>query len=87
MSRANFARVFRQVTQQTPLQALSAIRMQLAARLLARQALPLSRIAEQTGYSSEVALHKAFTRYFGLTPGKFRQQAAEAPPDACPISV
>ena len=87
MSRANFARVFRQVTQQTPLQALTAIRMQLAARLLARQALPLSRIAEQAGYSSEVALHKAFTRHFGLTPGKFRQQAAETPPDVCPISA
>lgn len=87
MSRANFARVFRQVTQQTPLQALTAIRMQLAARLLARQALPLSRIAEQAGYSSEVALHKAFTRHFGLTPGKFRQQAAETPPDMSPISA
>jgi Helix-turn-helix domain/Cupin len=35
-------------------------------------------IALQTGYASDVALSKAFKRYFGMSPGAFRHATQKA---------
>ena len=34
----------------------------------------MSRLAEQVGYASEVAFHKAFARERGVTPGAYRRE-------------
>lgn len=77
MSRASFARLFKQVANATPLFLLTSIRMQIAAQHLARQNVPTTAIAGLVGYASEYSFHKAFSRHFGCTPGKYRQRTRE----------
>ena len=43
-----------------------------AARLLRESPLPLVRIAEECGFSSQSALTTAMRRYLGLTPRRLR---------------
>ncbi|HLA30766.1 MAG TPA: helix-turn-helix domain-containing protein, partial [Pseudomonas sp.] len=43
-----------------------------AARLLRESGLPLIRIAEECGFSSQSALTTAMRRYLGLTPKRLR---------------
>jgi len=50
-------------------------RMDLAARLVREQSLPLSRVAERVGYRSEAAFNRAFRRAHGVTPGVLARRA------------
>jgi AraC-like DNA-binding protein len=43
--------------------------MDVAARLVREETLPLARIAERAGYKSEAVFNRAFRRVHGLTPG------------------
>lgn len=74
LSRASFARQFRTLTGTTPLLLLTEIRMAHASAIIARQTTPLASIAEQVGYASESAFHKAFVRHNGMTPGDYRRR-------------
>jgi AraC-like DNA-binding protein len=76
MSRATFARVFRQALGQAPMKYLADWRMALARDLLLDQDRTLAEIASQVGYSSEYALATAFRRHHGQPPGRWRRQAA-----------
>ena len=76
MSRATFARVFRQALGQAPMKYLADWRMALARDLLLDQDRTLAEIASQVGYSSEYALATAFRRHHGQPPGRCRRQAA-----------
>ena len=76
LSRAAFARRFTTLVGEPPLTYLTWWRMTTAGRLLREEDLPLRRIAQQTGYTSEFAFAKAFKREFGVAPGQFRRQRA-----------
>ncbi|MGK5555869.1 AraC family transcriptional regulator [Actinomadura kijaniata] len=74
LPRAAFAKRFTAMTGQPPLSYLTWWRMTLAAQLLRTSDVPLSRIAAQTGYSSESALANAFKREYATAPGQYRRQ-------------
>ena len=76
MSRANFARVFRQVAGTTPAALLQQLRMAQAAQWLRQDSRPVAAIGEQAGYQSEAAFNRVFKRAFGIGPGQYRRMAA-----------
>ncbi|MEV7519253.1 AraC family transcriptional regulator [Streptomyces sp. NPDC091371] len=72
LSRAAFARRFRQRVGQPPLAYLTWWRMTTAARLLRTTDTPLSVIASRSGYTAEYAFAHAFKRAYGTPPGRYR---------------
>lgn len=72
MSRATFARHFKQATGLTPLKMLETIRMSIAASLLNQPDSRVSQLCYGLGYASESAFYKAFVRYFGITPRQYQ---------------
>lgn len=77
MSRATFARHFKQATGLTPLKMLETIRMSLASSLLNQPDTRVSHLFYDLGYSSESAFHKAFVRHFDVTPGQYQTHIKE----------
>jgi len=77
VSRATFARRFAQLSGETPLQFVTTLRMEMAARLLTLDRASAASIGEQCGYASEAAFGRAFKAYFGVGPGAFRLAARE----------
>lgn len=75
MSRATFARHFRNAAGMTVGEFLTEFRMTKAGDLLLRGTTPVAEVAEAVGYESEAAFGKAFRRSRGVTPSKFRLQA------------
>jgi AraC family transcriptional activator of mtrCDE len=82
LSRASFARLFAQQAGGAPLELLTTLRMELAARLLAQGTQDTATIGEAVGYRSEAAFNRAFARHAGATPGRFRRAAAASEDDA-----
>ena len=76
LSRASFARLFARQAGSAPLELLTTLRMELAARLLAQGTQDTATIGEAVGYRSEAAFNRAFARHAGATPGRFRRAAA-----------
>ncbi|AKZ53618.1 putative transcriptional regulator [Streptomyces ambofaciens ATCC 23877] len=72
MSRRSLSRHFRAQTGTTPLRWLLAQRVQHARELLETTALPLTRVADATGFGSVEALRHHFTRQVGTTPSAYR---------------
>lgn len=75
MSRAMFARRFRDLVGEPPATYLTRWRMDLASRLLRDTDTPLAEVARRTGYGSEYAFSKAFSRAKGMPPGRYRRAA------------
>ncbi|CDG85718.1 AraC family transcriptional regulator [Janthinobacterium agaricidamnosum] len=75
MSRATFARVFRQVAGTTPAALLMQLRMAQAAAWLRQEKRPVAEIGERVGYQSEAAFNRVFKRVFGIGPGQYRRHA------------
>ncbi len=73
LSRSSFADRFNQVIGQPPLAYLTEHRMRLGAWQLRHSSQPVSRIAEQVGYSSEAAFSQAFKRAHGQSPSAYRK--------------
>jgi len=48
--------------------------MTTAGRLLRTDDLPLRRVAERVGYTSEFSFAKAFKREYGVAPGQYRRR-------------
>lgn len=71
MSRAQFARAFREIVGDSPLAHLRTLRLQAATTLIGTGA-GLAAIAEQIGYSSESALSRAFKNHRGTRPSLHR---------------
>jgi AraC-like DNA-binding protein len=72
MSRAPFARRFKELTGQPPLTYLTWWRMTTASGLLKDTDMSLSAIATKVGYASEFAFAHAFKRETAQAPGRFR---------------
>ncbi|MDH6623860.1 AraC-like DNA-binding protein [Streptomyces sp. LBL] len=74
LSRAAFARRFTAMVGQPPLTYLTWWRLTTAARLLQTTDVPLSAVAQRSGYGSAYAFANAFKREYGISAGRYRQQ-------------
>lgn len=73
LSPSHFHQQFKDCFGLTPHQYLLKARLDRASRLLRDSPLPLVRIAEECGFSSQSALTTAMRRYLGLTPRGLRR--------------
>lgn len=73
MSRATFARLFKQAANATPADVLTQLRMARAARML-DQGHAAGLVGEAVGYQSEAAFNRAFKRQYGMGPGAYRRR-------------
>lgn len=74
MSPRNFARQFTKAFDTTPIAYLLKRRLSYAKDMLETSHAPIAKIAEKTGFSSEVQLRRAFQRAFLITPAQHRNQ-------------
>lgn len=74
VSRATFARRFAHLGGISPLEWVTSVRMELAARLLVRDALPANQVAERCGYASEAAFGRVFKKHYQSGPGSYRRE-------------
>lgn len=72
MSRAAFARRFRELVGQTMFVYLSQLRIQKAKEMLKTTKLSVTDIAINIGYESERSFNKTFGKYTGMTPKQYR---------------
>jgi AraC-like DNA-binding protein len=72
LSRATLTRRFTLLIGEPPLSYLRHKRMELAARRLRESDETLTAIADRVGYASEFAFSRAFSRTFGVAPGRYR---------------
>ena len=79
LSRAAFARAFRDALGQAPMQYLTEWRMTIARDHLRTDNLSLAQVAEAVGYGSPFAFAAAFRRHHGDPPGAWRQRERAAP--------
>lgn len=75
LSRATLARRFAESVGEPPLAYLAHWRMHLAAQRLRHTTDPVRTIARDVGYTSEYAFNRAFSRYRGQPPGRYRRTA------------
>ena len=75
MSRAAFAKRFRELVGFPVFEYLTRLRVQRAQALLRETALPLYEIANRVGYDSDLAFTKTFKKHTGLTPTRYRKAA------------
>ena len=80
-----FGRAFAKSLGQSPFRYFAALRMRRAQELLVHTAKPLAEIAGETGYADQAHFTAAFTRYAGISPGKWRAEFGTAP-NFMPIS-
>lgn len=74
MSRRTLARRFNAETGHSPLAWLTLQRIAVARDLLETTALPVERVADETGMGSAANLRLHFTRHVGIPPNVYRQQ-------------
>lgn len=78
VSEPHLARLFRQVTGETPVQRLTQMRMLFAKQLLVGSSLSVSDIACETGYSSTSHFNAIFRRTTGRTPSEYRARGVRS---------
>ncbi len=76
MSRAAFAKRFKELVGQPMFEYLTVLRVQRAKELLQETKLPLYEVASRVGYESDLAFTKTFKKRTGTTPTRFRKQAS-----------
>jgi transcriptional regulator GlxA family with amidase domain len=72
MTERTFSRVFHKETGTTPAAFVEMARVNRAKALLESSDWPLARVAERSGFGSPDALHRAFHKRVGATPGDYR---------------
>ncbi|GAB3509897.1 AraC family transcriptional regulator [Pseudoxanthomonas daejeonensis] len=72
-SRTVLAERFQQLVGTSPMQYLTQWRMLMAANLLRRGNIPLSRVAEEVGYQNDTSFSRAFRREYGQPPAAWRR--------------
>jgi AraC-like DNA-binding protein len=78
LSRAAFSERFRKAFEDTPLNTINRLRLQMAADMLKRSNASLADIAQEIGFGSAPAFLRAFTRQFGVRPGQWRSDSHSA---------
>ena len=73
LSRTAFANRFHELMGMTPIQYLTAWRMQIARRNLVETDASIYQVAEQSGYRSEAAFGRVFKRHFDTAPATYRR--------------
>jgi len=84
VSRATLGRRFVELIGEPPNAYLTRWRLQVAARLLRTTDDSLAKIARAVGYTSEYAFSRAFSRAWGVPPGRYRREGD--PPETDPAS-
>lgn len=74
LSERHFTRVFTKLLKQTPIEALTRMRMESAAQLLLDKNLPVKEIAERVGYPDVRYFTTVFRKHSGLPPAAFREK-------------
>lgn len=74
MSPRNFARVFLRETGKTPAKYLDQLRLERSIALLEDTAIPLERVALQSGFTCAEKMRRAFVREVGVTPLAYRMR-------------
>jgi AraC-like DNA-binding protein len=74
MARSTFARRFRDVTGEAPIDVLTGVRMRVACRLLRHSQLGIKEISRRAGYRSVSAFSVAFRRWSGVSPLEYRNE-------------
>lgn len=75
MGRSNFAAHFTAEIGRAPMEVVAEQRMEHAAQLLRKGKLKIAEISELSGYGSEAAFSRRFTRHFGMSPSQLRETA------------
>ena len=75
MSRAAFAKRFKELVGQPMFEYLTKLRVQRAKELLQETRLALYEVAGRVGYGSDLAFTKTFKKHTGLTPTRYRKDA------------
>lgn len=79
MTERTFSRVFVKETGVTPAAFVESARVNRAKALLETSDWPLARIADRSGFGSDDALHRAFQKRVGVTPGDYRERFGRKP--------
>lgn len=79
MSERTFSRVFQKETGVGPASFVEMARVDRAKALLETSDWPLARVAERAGFGSVEALHRAFNKRVGATPGDYRERFGHVP--------
>ncbi|MCW3834720.1 helix-turn-helix domain-containing protein [Sphingomonas canadensis] len=75
LSRSGFIDRFKAVIGATPMNYLARLRVERAADMLLKEAVPISSISYRVGYHSEAAFHRAFKKIYHASPGDYRRRA------------
>ena len=81
MTERTFSRLFHKETGVTPAAFVELTRVDRAKALLETSDWPLARVAERSGFGSLDALHRAFQKRVGATPGDYRDRFGRLPTD------
>ncbi len=73
LSKSQFYRKLRALTNQTPVVFIRSIRLQKAYEMLKATELPISTIAYETGFNDPAYFTKSFRKHFGKSPTVFRK--------------
>ena len=74
LSRTTFTERFTRALGQPPMAYLTELRMELARDLLLGSGETAKQVARRTGYKSDAAFNRAFTRHHGRSPGQWRHE-------------
>jgi AraC-like DNA-binding protein len=74
LSRTTFTERFTRILGQPPMAYLTELRMELARDLLLGSTETAKQVARRTGYKSDAAFNRAFTRHHGRSPGQWRHE-------------
>ncbi len=78
VSQTHFRRLFQEALGVSVHQFVQAARMEQARKLLATSSMPISKIAEECGFSSQSHLTTSFRKVFAATPAQYRAQVNHA---------
>ena len=76
ISASHFRRLFVDSLGMTPHRYVTQLRLQRACELLTQTDVPIAQIASECGFDSQSHMTTSFSRAHGLTPARFRRQAA-----------
>jgi AraC family transcriptional regulator len=78
VSLAHFVRIFRDATGTSPHRYVLSARLDLARKLLTQSTMPISRVAQECGFSSQSHLTACFRAAHSTTPAKYRARVKSA---------